>query len=168
MAITITLAPTNIAFMKGMKAGEDAARRILDEIADGHDLENRRAFFWLSVGMAAAQEADLDLNDPVLQALYFQGAGLRVPGEPALPDAIIVGGVLMCGHDGCDARITTLVEPGYLRYWDVEYDAESESATALSKGYASYSDDGDGEGTLECARSHSNSDPLDGSDWNWS
>lgn len=161
---TIQLPDSSIAFYKGVAAGSAAAEQVSAAGGDKADHETRLSFFWLAVGMAAAQEPDLDLSDGDLQALFIRGATTRAPEKRRqLPEARIVDGELLCGHEGCDARIETLSEGGYVQTWTFSYNAERDTATATFDG--KWSDDGDNEYVLTCGAYHESDVPFD--EWEW-
>lgn len=154
------------ALARGIKAGAAALQQVNAAGAD-KDYETRLSFFWLAVGMAMAQEEDLDLSDLELQELYVTGASSNKPAKrQALPEAAFDSGLQMvCGREDCRANITTLKEEGYSRSWSFSWDPSTERATATSHGFQDYSDEGDGDHVLLCTRGHANELPID--DWEW-
>lgn len=98
----------------------------------------------------------------------------------AMPTArLLEDGLLLCGHEGCEAAADRLQEAGYTRDWglDVRHtDGKEEDAgqevdtsgfvvTAVFHGLEDLSDDGDGEYYLVCRDGHHSGLPFE--TWNW-
>lgn len=77
----IQLDQSTIAYVKGSNAGSEARERMA-AMPGERTHEARVAFFWLSVGMAMAQDDDLDFSDENLQALFVDGAKVHEPQRP--------------------------------------------------------------------------------------
>lgn len=108
---------------------------------------------------APDDESRESLRDSIIHALQRDA-------HHALPEARWDGNVLVCGHEGCGAGVAQLNEDGYSRSWSAE--VRGRKLIARYGGSEDFSDDGDGEYRVTCARYLHESTLPDNVDIKWS